>query len=126
MRLTAAQHLRRGADFESIRSRSIGNVCEAFRLRILPTESGMRRLGVIASKRVGNSVVRNRARRLLREAFRNCQELLPVSCDILLIASSGIIGMSGAQVQELYVKQLTRLLRKLPQVAAPRNDAPGD
>jgi ribonuclease P protein component len=125
MRLTAAQHLRRGADFEAIRSRSVGNVCEAFRLRILPTESGMRRLGVIASKRVGNSVVRNRARRLLREAFRNCQDRLPASCDILLIASSGIVGKSGAQVRELYVNQVTRLLRRLPQ-NAPRTDAPGD
>lgn len=35
------------------------------------------RLGITASRRVGNSVVRSRSKRLVREAFRATRELWP-------------------------------------------------
>jgi len=108
MRLTGAQHLRRGADFEAIRAHSTGRVCAAFRLRLRLADTGTRRLGVIASKRIGDAVARNRAKRLLREAFRNAQDILPPSCDILLIASAGILEMSGPQVQDLFREHALR------------------
>jgi ribonuclease P protein component len=111
MKLTGAQHLRRGADFEAIRSRSVGNVCEAFRMRLRLTDQNIRRLGVIASKRVGGSVVRSRAKRLLREAFRNMQDILPPSCDVLLIASQGIVGKSGEEVRVLFERQARHCMR---------------
>ena len=43
----------------------------AFTARVRPTEAAATRLAVIASRGVGNAVVRNRARRRVREAFRH-------------------------------------------------------
>lgn len=43
------------------------------------------RLGVTASRRVGNSVVRSRAKRLVREAFRATRELWPPGIDVVVI-----------------------------------------
>jgi ribonuclease P protein component len=47
------------------------------------------RLGCSVSKKVGNAVVRNRYKRLFREAFRLRQHDLPPGIDLILIPRSG-------------------------------------
>jgi ribonuclease P protein component len=46
---------------------------------------GSPRLGVTASRKVGNAVVRARAKRLIREAFRSTRELWPAGIDLVVI-----------------------------------------
>ena len=48
-------------------------------------ESGWPRLGITASRRVGNAVVRSRAKRLIREAFRATRALWPAGIDLVVI-----------------------------------------
>ena len=49
-------------------------------------DKGENRLGITVSARVGNAVVRNRIKRLLREFFRHYSRELPASRDIVIIA----------------------------------------
>jgi ribonuclease P protein component len=50
-----------------------------------PSESGVTRLGITASRKVGVAVVRSRIRRLIREAFRATRELFPRDADVVVI-----------------------------------------
>jgi len=69
---------------------------------------GYNRLGFLASKKVGNSVVRNRARRLMKESFRNMKSELKEGFDIILIARNSIKDVKCNEVQ----KSMNFLLKK--------------
>jgi len=75
------------------------------------------RFGFLVSKRVGKAVVRNRVRRLLREAARARLPALPVGWDLILIARTG-----AAQADLLsIVASLNSLLLRANLVVAPAN-----
>ena len=66
------------------------------------------RVGLTVSKRVGNSVVRNRAKRLIREAVRKNWDLFPAGCDAVIQARAGIRDATPDQIKA----ELERSLRK--------------
>jgi len=79
----------------------------------MPSEA-VSRLGVITSSRVGGAVARNRARRLLREAFRLHQQGLANAVDLVLIARPSIVGKGFAEVERDFLTALrkAKLLRQ--------------
>ena len=58
------------------------------------------RKAFVASKKVGGSVQRNRARRLMREACRQLELPIPQGTDILFIARQGIAESKCADVKK--------------------------
>ena len=112
MRYTRQQHLRTAADFQSIRSSGKRRECGFFyiNLRELPDRKPeLRRVGVIASKRIGNAVARNRAKRLLRETFRKQQECLPASCDLVLVARRSINNATQEDIERRFLGSIKKL-----------------
>lgn len=77
-------------DFDFIKSNGIKADCSAFILYIAPAQDARKysRLGVIASRRVGNSVVRHHAKRIFREIFRT-SDFVNKPCDILVFVRRG-------------------------------------
>jgi ribonuclease P protein component len=78
------------------------------------------RLGVVTSKKVGGAVVRNRARRLLRDVFRHHQHELSQPVDLVLVARPSIAALRRPQVERDYLAALrrARLLRETPGASA--------
>jgi ribonuclease P protein component len=86
------------------------------------------RLGLSVSKRLGGAVVRNRVKRVLREAFRACEEGLAPEYDYVLIARPQLIDLlegpdKGAPGRA--VRQVFERAGLLPAPPAPAGDADG-
>lgn len=105
--LGAAQRLKQTRDFARLkaRGRRLARGCVLLNWAELPA-AGPSRLGVVAAKRIGNSVVRSRAKRLLRQAFRLHQHDLRVPSDIVLVARDSIAGKAFAEVERDYLSSL--------------------
>ena len=69
-----AARLRRTSDIAAVREHGHTAREAAFSCRWSPNDLGVVRLAVSAPRTVGNAVVRNRARRRVREAFRSALE----------------------------------------------------
>jgi ribonuclease P protein component len=89
-RLERSERLRQSRDFQRVARHGTRVASRDFVLLVAPGSGcagGLpaRRLGVTASRKVGNAVVRNRMKRLLRVAFRLQREALPEGIDLVVI-----------------------------------------
>lgn len=69
------------------------------------------RLGVVASKRVGNAVARNRGKRRVREWFRRCTGL-PRGADLVVILRRGAPDLPFAELSDELDEASARVVRK--------------
>ncbi len=69
---------------------------------------GPGRIAVVASRRVGGAVERNRARRILREAWAQVSPQVSDGFDVVLVAREAV---RGAKTQDL-VADMTQVLRR--------------
>lgn len=75
------------------------------------------RLGVITSKKIGKAHVRNRARRLMRESYRQIQHEILQHLDLILVARKSIAKKSQQEVQQ-DLSTIMRRHRLLPPEAS--------
>ncbi len=92
--------LRRKKDFSSIynRGKSVG---EKF-VVVFSKKNALdyNRTAFLSSKKVGNSVVRNRARRLMKESYRELKDKLDLGYDIIFIARNTITSVKCCEVKK--------------------------
>ena len=64
------------------------------------------RLGITTGKKVGGAVQRNRARRLLREAYRGLAPRIGGHWDIVLVARARVLQLKSTQLQPVLQRML--------------------
>jgi len=77
----------------------------------LPNDLGHSRLGVTASRKVGNAVRRNRAKRIVRELFRRNQALLVDNWDVVVNVHRAMLVQRFDHLEREFVRCSDRLGR---------------
>jgi ribonuclease P protein component len=100
--------LREDAAFKKIYSKGKSLANRYVVLFYLKKNQECNRVGFIASKKVGNSVIRNRARRLMKEAFRLQGSNIKKGYDLIYIARANIKDAAYKDVE----KAMVHILKK--------------
>jgi ribonuclease P protein component len=91
-----AVRLRRRREFLALQRIGRRRHTPSFVILQAPSATGTSRLGVTVSARVGNAVVRNRVKRLVREVFRTKRHALPALLDIVVIGKPDSANITHA------------------------------
>jgi ribonuclease P protein component len=110
-RLRLGRDLRLGQNRDFMRVRQQGERlalgCLIANWQRLP-DGASPRLGVVTSRKIGNAVARSRARRLLRESFRQHQHELSQPVELVLVARNSMVGKKFAEVEKNLLTTLNR------------------
>jgi ribonuclease P protein component len=107
--------LRRNSEFERVRTEGRSWSSRNIVLAVAPNDIGENRYGFAVGKRAGNAVVRNRAKRLMREAARKYHPRLKQGNDIVFIARNSFtpdMGLSEIEQQMEGLARRSKLFRE--------------
>jgi ribonuclease P protein component len=109
LKFSRAMRIKQGRDFSRVRQEGERTVtgCLIANWRRVPG-GGAPRLGIVTGRKIGNAVVRSRARRLLREVFRVHQHDLEQPVDLVLIARASIAGKTFTDVEKDFLTTLRK------------------
>lgn len=112
LRFPKAMRLLRPAEFKRVYARRRSASDGVLRLQACENDLGHGRLGLAVSRRAGNAVVRNRWKRLLREAFRHDQRLRQASID-WVVQPNAAAPPAFAELRESLDRLTRQLARRL-------------
>jgi ribonuclease P protein component len=96
--LPSAYRLRRRSDFSRVYAKGRSYAADLIVMYVLPTKQSSVRVGFSVSSKVGEAVVRNRTRRLLREATKEFLPQISSIYDLVIVARA---KSAGATLSEL-------------------------
>lgn len=70
----------------------------------LPNGLDRKRLGVTVSKKIGNAVVRNQAKRKIREIFRHMKNRIDPAMDVVVISGRDLVSLPGSVLERKFSK----------------------
>jgi len=101
--LAARQRIRKKKDFLVLYKKGRRYKSRFFSLIYSTSALPYSRVGVVASRKVGGAVVRNKAKRWMRDLFRRNRDLLESPVDLLIVAQPDMAGATWAEVREEYL-----------------------
>lgn len=104
-------------DFLTLYKKGKFTACKYSVIYVRPNGRPFNRLGITASKKIGNAVHRNRAKRLIRLAYRNAEIQLPVGVDIVIVARSPICEIKSQDyctyMEKYGVPEIIKIYQKI-------------
>jgi ribonuclease P protein component len=110
--LPADRKLRRRSEFQRVFDSGLRTHGRLFTVVAAPSAGESTRLGIVASKKLGGAVVRNRAKRLIRETFRTTTySNRPL--DLIVIPKGALLSADAEGLRREYHTVLRRCLSNL-------------
>ena len=97
--LPPARRVRKRREFEKAYKEGYKVVTPQFALYVRPNGLQASRLGITTTRRLGKAVVRNRARRLVREAYRKNQKALPPGYDFVVVVRKPLLDLKSTALE---------------------------
>jgi len=123
-RLPRRERLTSPSAFRSVFRKGVRLDGRLFLLIALANDRGHDRLGVAVGKRVGGAVVRNRAKRRLREAFRGRPRRSGPEWDIVFVAKPDIAAATQEELEREFGQRLRRLVGRYAEGGRTRPSSP--
>ncbi len=118
-RLRRTERLLDGRDYRRVSRKGRRLTSRGFVMLVSPsreteTEQGPQgaRLGMSASRRVGNAVTRNRVKRQIREWYRAEKHIIPGGKDYVLIVRRPAAGMSSGEIRQMLSRLIDQMSAK--------------
>jgi len=106
--MSKIERLKKNIDFKSVYKKGKSIADKYIVICFLKNNMDITRVGFTASKKVGKSVIRNRARRLMKESFRSLSYDIKNGYDIVFIARVSIKDAMYCDVE----KSMKRVIKK--------------
>ena len=103
------ERLRKRSEFERVYAERFSRGNRYMVVYIVPNNLAHSRLGLSVSKKVGRSVVRNRVKRHLREAFRLNKHLLRPAQDVVAIARRPLVELPSKETANQFINLLGKM-----------------
>lgn len=100
--------IKENRDFRRLYRQSSSFVSPALVIYFKETCAGFSRLGITAGKKIGKAVMRNRAKRVIREAYRSLLPRFNKNVDIVIVARKKAAFVKSDEVKD----ELEKLLIK--------------
>ena len=109
-----SESLKRNSDFQRVYREGKSYANRYLVLYVLQNQTERNRLGISVSKKVGNSVVRHRMARLIRESYRLQEDMFNSGLDIVVVARSTAKDISYHEVESalLHLGGLHKIISK--------------
>ncbi|WP_342757708.1 ribonuclease P protein component [Kineothrix sedimenti] len=108
-----SESLKKNNDFRTVYKSGRSYANKYLVMYVLENNRNMNRIGISVSKKVGNSVVRHRVTRLLRESYRLHENIFNDGLDIVVVARNNAASASYAEIESalLHLGKLHHILK---------------